>query len=230
MILKKWEDLPDKIRNDAVKQYYEVLNKKRYSLYVKRFFDICFSLIGIILLFPLFICVSIIIKLYSPGPVFFKQKRITQYGKSFFIIKFRTMSEDAEKKGPSVTGEQDSRITPIGGFLRRYRLDEIPQLFNILAGDMTFVSTRPEISKYVQCYTEEMLATLLLPAGVTSEASIMFKDESKLLNRTADIDEMYIKEILPEKMKYNLVSLRNFGIMNDIRTMFRTAVAVLSRQ
>jgi len=142
------------------------------------------------------------------------------------------MSEDAEKKGAAVTEEQDSRITPVGGFLRKYRLDETPQLFNILAGDMTFVSTRPEVPKYVQHYSDEMLATLLLPAGVTSEASIMFKDEAKLLSKlsnmrtTADIDETYLSEILPEKMKYNLDSLYNFSIMSDIRTIIKTIIIV----
>ena len=226
-MLKKWEELPDDMKNDAVKKYYDILYKKRYSLLIKRIFDFAVAIILLILLSPLFILVSIAIKLDSPGPILFRQIRITQYGKRFKIYKFRTMVENAEKLGSQVTVGDDKRITKVGRILRKYRLDEIPQLFNVISGDMTFVGPRPEVEKYVEKYTDEMKATFLIPAGITSEASIEFKDEEKLLSAADDVDKTYVEVILPKKMEINLRSLENFSFFNDVKVMVKTILAVL---
>lgn len=226
MIMKKWDKLPDVMKTDEVKPYYLALKKKTGSLIVKRLFDIIVSLILLILLSPVFLVISIMIKTDSKGPVMFRQIRVTQYGETFRIFKFRTMVTDAEKLGTQVTVDNDSRITKTGNRLRKCRLDEIPQLLNILKGEMSFVGTRPEVEKYVNCYTPEMMATLLLPAGVTSTASIAYKDEDRLLKDAVSPDDVYVKQILPEKMKYNLEYLKNFGFFYDIRVMIRTVTAV----
>ena len=226
MIMKKWDSLPETMKTDEVKPYYLALKKKTGSLIVKRLFDIIVSLILLILLSPVFLVISIMIKTDSKGPVMFRQVRVTQYGKTFRIFKFRTMVTDAEKLGTQVTVDNDSRLTKTGNRLRKCRLDEIPQLLNILKGEMSFVGTRPEVEKYVNCYTPEMMATLLLPAGVTSTASIAYKDEDRLLKDAVSPDDVYVKQILPEKMKYNLEYLKNFGFFYDIRVMIRTVTAV----
>ena len=227
MFLKAWDEMPRAMRNAQVRKYYEILEKKKSSLAVKRIFDVAASLLVMALLLPLFVMIGIAIKLDSEGPVFFRQTRITQYGRRFRIFKFRTMVHNAEKMGTQVTTRNDRRVTRVGVLLRKFRLDEIPQLFNILAGDMTFVGTRPEVEKYVEHYTDEMRATLLLPAGVTSETSIHYKDEEQLLAYANDADATYLKVILPEKMKYNLASLEKFGFLNEVRTMVRTVNSVL---
>lgn len=227
MILKKWEELPKEFQTEEVKKYYDILNKKRGSLFLKRVFDVIVSLILLVILLPVFIILGIAIKIDSKGPVFFRQERITQYGKTFRIFKFRTMVNNAEKLGTQVTVGNDSRITRVGSFIRNCRLDEISQLLNILTGDMTFVGTRPEVKKYVDYYTKEMMATLLLPAGVTSLASIYYKDEAELLEKSENPDKTYIEEILPEKMKYNLQSIEKFNFIEDIKIMFMTAFAVI---
>lgn len=226
MIMKKWDSLPESMKTDEVKPYYLALKKKTGSFIVKRLFDIIVSLILLILLSPVFLVISIMIKTDSKGPVMFRQVRVTQYGKTFRIFKFRTMVTNAEKLGTQVTVDNDSRITKTGNRLRKCRLDEIPQLLNILKGEMSFVGTRPEVEKYVNCYTPEMMATLLLPAGVTSTASIAYKDEDRLLKDAVSPDDVYVKQILPEKMKYNLEYLKNFGFFYDIRVMIRTVTAV----
>ena len=227
MILKDWEQLPEKLQLAEVKPYYEVLKKKKLSLILKRIFDIVVSFIMLIILSPVFVFLGIAIKIDSKGPVFFRQERITQYGKTFKIFKFRTMVNNAEKLGTQVTVGNDARITKVGKFIRDCRLDEIAQLLNILTGDMTFVGTRPEVRKYVNHYTKEMMATLLLPAGVTSLASIYYKDEAKLLDKSNNPDKTYIEEVLPGKMKYNLQSIREFNFFEDIKTMIKTVVAVI---
>lgn len=228
MLLKKWDDLPDYMKNNEVKKYYDILSKKKGQLVLKRLFDICLSLILTIILSPVILIISIWIKLDSKGPVFYRQERITQYGKVFRIFKFRTMVIDADKIGSLVTTSNDSRITKVGNKIRKCRLDEVPQLFNILTGDMSFVGTRPEVKKYVDQYTEEMYATLLLPAGVTSLASIKFKDEdeiiSKYKNRT--IDDVYVNEVLPLKMKYNLEAMTSFYFVKELGVMINTVVKV----
>lgn len=227
MILRSWDKLPEYMRNDKVKPYYELLKKRTGSLIMKRIFDIVMSLLLLMILSPVFLVVSIWIKLDSKGPVFFRQVRVTTYGKQFRIFKFRTMCENAEKKGSLVTVGNDSRITKVGEKIRHCRLDEIPQLLNVLAGDMTFVGTRPEVVKYVNAYSDEMYATLLLPAGITSVASIQYKDEDEILSKSKDPDDAYIHEVLPDKMKYNLASIKNFSFLNEIKTMVNTLKAVI---
>ena len=225
--MKKFNELPLDMQNEAVKKYYDILKKKSVSLFFKRFLDIFVSLVLIALIWPVLIVLAIIIKIDSPGPVFFRQERVTRYGRRFRIFKFRTMVNNADKMGSLVTTKNDSRVTKVGSVIRKTRIDELPQLFNIFLGDMTLVGTRPEVVKYVDKYTDEMKATLLLPAGVTSEASICYKDEEKLLENAEDADTTYVNEILPEKMKYNLSAIEKFSFFSDIKTMFRTVIAVL---
>ena len=227
-MLKNWNKLPEYMRTDEVRPYYDLLQRKKLSLFFKRVFDIVVSLIMIILCSPILLIISILIVKDSKGGVFYRQERVTQYGRVFRIFKFRTMVQNADQIGTQVTVSNDSRITKIGSKLRNCRLDELPQLFNIFLGDMTFVGTRPESVHYVKSYTNEMYATLLLPAGVTSEASIEYKDEADLLDQADDVDCVYINEVLPEKMKYNLNSIKEFSFFNEIATMFRTVFAVLS--
>lgn len=229
MILRKWDDLPESIKNESVRKYYDVLHEKRFSLFIKRIFDIVVGLIALIFLTPVFLILSVVIKMDSKGPVLFRQVRVTQYGKQFRILKFRTMVNNAEKIGAQITTKNDSRVTKVGKFLRKYRLDEIPQLFNIIAGDMSFVGTRPEVVKYVEQYTDEMMATLLLPAGVTSKASIEYKGEEKILSCVDDADKTYVYVVLPEKMKINLKSIEEFGFFGEFKTMVRTVLAVIER-
>ena len=226
-MLKNWNELPEYMRTDEVRPYYDLLQRKKLSLFFKRVFDIVVSLIMIILCSPILLIISILIVKDSKGGVFYRQERVTQYGRVFRIFKFRTMVKNADQIGTQVTVSNDSRITKIGSKLRNCRLDELPQLFNIFLGDMTFVGTRPESVHYVKSYTDEMYATLLLPAGVTSEASIEYKDEADLLDQADDVDSVYINEVLPEKMKYNLNSIKEFSFFKEIATMFRTVFAVL---
>lgn len=226
-MLKNWNELPEYMRTDEVRPYYDLLQKKKISLIFKRVFDIVVSLIMIILCSPILLVISILIVKDSKGGVFYRQERVTQYGRVFRIFKFRTMVQNADQIGTQVTVSNDSRITKIGSKLRNCRLDELPQLFNIFLGDMTFVGTRPESVHYVKSYTNEMYATLLLPAGVTSEASIEYKDEADLLDQADDVDSVYINEVLPEKMKYNLNSIKEFSFFKEIATMFKTVFAVL---
>lgn len=233
-MLKSWNKLPDCLKTEAVKVYYLSLVKKQKTLQIKRMVDfVC----AVCLLFPLLPVMGILalwIKVDSHGPVFYRQERITRYGKPYRIFKFRTMITDADKKGPTVTPSNDSRITKAGKKLRKLRLDELPQLFNVLTGDMTFVGARPEVKRYVDAYTDEMWATLLLPAGITSIASIAFKDEDKIIERYQlksgkTLDEIYVEQILPIKMKYNLSYIRKMSIWNDIKIMIQTVAAVIKR-
>lgn len=228
-MLKKWETLPDYMQNDEVRFYYETLQKKKVSMFLKRVMDLVGGLILLILLAIPMIVISIMIKLDSEGPVFYRQERITTYGKHFKIHKFRTMVSNADKIGSTVTVGNDSRITKVGAKLRGCRLDELPQVLDLISGNMSFVGTRPEAVKYVEQYKPEYMATLLLPAGITSEASIRYKDEAELLDASSDVDKTYIEEVLPGKMKYNLDSIKNFSFFGDIATMFRTVLAVLGK-
>lgn len=229
MMLRKWEELPDEMRTEAVRPYYEILANKRGSLVLKRCFDIVVSAIMLIVLSPVFLALAIAIKLDSPGPVFYRQVRVTQYGKEFRIFKFRSMVSNADKIGTQVTVGNDSRITRVGKLIRKCRLDEVSQLIDIFRGTMTFVGTRPEVPKYVAAYTPEMMATLLLPAGVTSLASIMYKDEAQLLAGAEAVDQAYIEKVLPGKMRYNLRAIEKFSVWSDIATMLRTVLAVLGK-
>lgn len=230
MRLRKWEDIPEFMRCEEVKPYYDALSHKRIQLFCKRLFDIVIAIILLVVLAIPMLIIAIMIKLDSKGPVFYRQERVTTYGRHFRIHKFRTMVNDADKIGTAVTVGGDARITKVGSKLRNLRLDEMPQLIDVLIGDMSFVGTRPEAVKYVDAYTKEMNATLLLPAGITSEASIRYKDEAKLLDEADDVDKVYIEEILPAKMKYNLDSIKFFSFGGDIVTMFRTVAAVLGKE
>lgn len=225
-MLCKWEKLPRQLRKTAIKSYYDILASKRASLFVKRLLDLIFAIVLLILISPVLLIVAGIIKLSDYGPVFFRQVRITQYGREFRIFKFRTMVVNAEQLGNQVTSEADPRVTKIGRVLRKLRLDELPQLLNVIAGDMSFVGTRPEVPKFVKAYTDEMLATLLLPAGVTSMASIKFKDEDRILGKSKDTDDTYINKVLPQKMEYNLEELKEFSIRRDIYTIITTVKEV----
>lgn len=227
MLVKRWDKLPVELQTEAVRPYYEILRKKRGTLLVKRLFDIVMSIILLVILSPVFLALAVIIKVDSKGSVFYKQVRVTQYGKHFRIFKFRTMVQNADQIGPSVTNSNDSRVTKVGKFLRKYRLDETPQLLNILMGDMTFVGTRPEVPKYVAHYTDEMKATLLLPAGVTSRASIEYKDEESLLTSQSNVDETYVRDVLPVKMEINLKSIDTQSLITDIIVLFQTCKKVL---
>ena len=228
-MLRDWEQLPAFMRIKEVRPYYKRLKQKKFSLLTKRIFDVVVSAILLVMLSSVMLVISVAIVLDSKGGVFFCQERVTQYGKKFKIFKFRTMIANAEQHGSKVTKKNDTRITHVGSVLRKYRMDEFPQLINILVGDMSFVGTRPEATRFVKKYTKEMRATLLLPAGVTSEASILYKDEAELLNGTDDVDKVYVKQVLPEKMKYNLEGIRKFGFGRDIWTMFRTVFAVIKK-
>lgn len=229
MILCKWNDLPDNMRIDEVRPYYETLAKKQGQVLFKRVFDFVVALIMLIILCIPMIIISIWIKIDSKGPVFYRQERVTTNGEHFKIHKFRTMVSNADKIGTQVTVDNDSRITNVGSKLRRVRLDELPQLIDVLQGTMSFVGTRPEAVKYVKQYKPEYMATLLMPAGITSEASIRYKDEDKLLNQADDVDKVYVENVLPGKMKYNLESIKKFSFWGEIVTMFRTVLAVLGK-
>jgi lipopolysaccharide/colanic/teichoic acid biosynthesis glycosyltransferase len=227
--MKKWEDLPSELKTDAVRPYYEALANKRIELCFKCIFDIVVSSVMIVVLSPLFLVLAIAIKLDSPGPVFFRQTRVTVYGQKFKIFKFRTMVRDAEKSGVLVTTKGDDRITRVGRIIRRFRLDELPQLLDVFRGKMTFVGVRPEAVKYVEHYTPEMKATLLLPAGITSLASIYYKDEDQLLAGAADTELLYVEKVLPGKMYWNLKGLKDFSLLSDMRLLFMTLFAILGK-
>lgn len=226
-MMRKWNDLPREMQVEPVKKYYEILRHRKGSLIAKRIFDVIVASILVVILSPILLLLSILIKLDSKGPVMFRQVRVTTYGKTFCIFKFRTMVNNADKIGTQVTTKGDARVTRMGKLLRGCRLDELPQLFNVLKGEMSFVGTRPEVEKYVAHYTDEMKATLLLPAGITSRASIEYKDEEKLLESAENADEVYIHQVLPEKMKYNLEAIEKFSFWDDIKTMFATVIAVV---
>ncbi len=227
MRLRAWNELPEWMRNEEVRKYHEILKRKRFTLMLKRFFDVVMSLLLLILLSWLFLILAIWIKADSKGSVFYRQERITQYGKRFRIYKFRTMVSDADKIGALVTTANDARITKVGSKIRKCRLDEIPQLINVLKGEMSFVGTRPEVEKYVREYSDEMKATLLLPAGVTSLSSIRFKEEDSLIaeySQTLGIDEAYIKKVLPKKMVLNLDYIRQISFWNDVKICIKTVL------
>lgn len=231
MLLKKWEDIPDNLKNSAVKEYYDILSHKKLQLILKRIVDIIISFILLVILSPIMLIIALLIKIDSRGPVFYKQERITTYGQKFKIFKFRTMVQDADKMGSLVTIGKDPRITRVGSKIRKYRIDEVPQLINILIGQMSFVGTRPEVEKYVEKYNDEMKATLLMPAGVTSKASIKYRNEDEIittfLNKGEKTDDIYINRVLPEKMKWNLEYIKEFNVFKDIKIMLDTAVNVI---
>ena len=226
MFLCKWNNLPEYMKSDEVRYYYDILSKKKASIFFKRVLDIILSIIAIIFLIIPILIIAIVVKCSSSGKVMFKQKRITTYGKEFYILKFRTMVENAESIGSQITQTNDARITKNGAFLRKYRLDELPQIFNVFMGDMSLVGTRPEVPKYVNMYTKEMYATLLTPAGVTSYASITFKDEAQYFTDPKMVDKNYMEIVLPEKMTENLKYMEKFSVLYDIKIIFMTVARV----
>lgn len=228
MILRKWENLPPEMQVTEVKEYYDLLSKKKFHLLLKRTFDVVVSFLLLLILSPVFAFLAVAIKLDSKGPVFYRQTRVTRYGEKFRIFKFRSMVTDADK-GSLLTVGGDSRITRTGKFIRKYKLDELSQLIDVLRGTMTFVGTRPEVPKYVEKYTPEMMATLLMPAGITSEASVYYRDESELLDASEDVEKTYLEVVLPDKMKYNLAAIRSFSFVDDIKVMILTVLAVFRK-
>ena len=228
-MLRKWDKLPEFMQVPEVRPYWEILYAKRFQLFLKRVFDLVLALVLVVILAIPMLIIALLIKTDSKGPVFYRQERVTTYGKHFRIHKFRTMVADAEKLGTVVTVGNDSRITGVGRRLRHLRLDELPQVFDVIAGDMSFVGTRPEAVKYVEQYRPEYYATLLMPAGITSEASIRYKDEEKLLDAADSVDEVYMQQVLPAKMVWNLESIRRFRFLREILTMLRTVLAVLGK-
>ncbi len=226
-MLTRWDDLPEDMRVPEVRPYYDILKKKTVSLFVKRLFDITLSLLLIIVLALPMMVIALLIKTDSEGPVMYRQERVTRNGRVFRIHKFRTMVQNADKIGTAVTVGNDPRITRVGNRLRKVRLDELPQLFDVLVGDMSFVGTRPEAVKYVNEYLPQYKATLLLPAGITSEASLRFKDEDSMLEGSENPDRTYVEDILPQKMKYNLEALSNLSLVSELKTMIKTVFAVM---
>lgn len=229
MKIIEWEQLPEEMQTEEVRKYYEILQKKKWSLLFKRLFDFCFSLLVLILVSPVFLILAAAIKIDSPGPVFYRPERVTQYGKHFRMYKFRTMVQNADQ-GFQVTVNNDSRITRVGRLIRNCRLDEMAQLIDVIRGNVTLVGVRPESPRYVAEYSKEMMATLLLPAGVTSLASIYYKDEAKLLDGGEDTDKIYIEKILPGKMYYNLKGIEEFSFWNDIKVIFMTVFTVMGKE
>ena len=229
-MLKDWDELPDFMRVPEVRPYYDILKKKQVSLLLKRIFDFVTAILLFLILAIPMAMIAVWIKLDSKGPVFYRQERVTTYGKHFRIHKFRTMVNNADKIGTAVTVSSDTRITKVGQKLRDLRLDELPQVFDVLAGSMSFVGTRPEAVKFVEQYRPEYYATLLMPAGITSEASIRYKDEAELLDAASDVDRVYMEQVLPEKMKWNLKTIKQYSFAGDIATMFRTVFAVLGKE
>lgn len=230
MLIKRWEKLPQNMQLEEVKPYWEILRKKNFSLFCKRVFDVVVSFVLLLICFIPFCLLAIAIKIDSKGPVFYRQERITQYGKKFRIFKFRTMCDNADQMGAKVTSSNDMRITKVGKFIRKLRIDEVSQLIDVFRGTMTFVGTRPEVGEFVDKYTPEMMATLLLPAGVTSKASIYFKDEDEILEKSElDVSEAYVKEVLPKKMEYNLQAIKEYSFLKEIGIMFKTVIAVFKK-
>lgn len=231
MFFKKWDELPEWLKTDAVRPYYEHLRKKRFSIALIKICDFLLAALLLLALSPLLLAVACVIKCAEPhDKILFLQKRVTQYGREFLICKFRTM-KTAKKgtNGTELTVQNDHRVTKAGVFLRKFRLDELPQLFNILKGDMAFIGARPEVPRYTASYSAEMCATLLLPAGVSSTASIAFKDEALLLQSAGDAEETYTKKILPAKMRYNLEDIMGYGVLHNIKIIAKTIAAVLEK-
>lgn len=204
-----------------------MLDQKRVQLYLKRIFDFVVSLFGLIVLCPLLLLIAIIIKLDSKGPVFFKQVRVGKNENVFKIFKFRTMIVDAEKKGMQITVGKDSRITKSGHLLRKFKLDELPQLINVLIGDMSFVGPRPEVPKYVALYDEQQRNILRVRPGITDLASIEYRDENTLLAESKNPEDTYIKEIMPRKIELNIEYLKKISLFFDIKLILKTILVIL---
>ena len=194
---------------------------------IKRLFDIIMSIIGIFFLSPILLVIAILIKLDSKGPMLYLQKRVGKNNHDFFIYKFRTMYVDADKKGLLTLGDKDPRVTPVGQFLRKYKLDELPQLFNVLKGDMSFVGPRPEVRKYVDFYSKDDMKILEVKPGITDYASIAFRDEAELLKKADNPEEYYISEIMPAKIKLNMNYIERPYLITDIKIILKTLFKIV---
>lgn len=195
---------------------------------LKRAFDILFVLPGLIILFPLMGLIALFIRMDSKGPVLYIQNRVGRYGKPFGLYKFRTMHPDSDKKGLLTVGGRDPRVTSIGYTLRRYKLDELPQLVNVLKGEMSLVGPRPEVQKYVDLYTPEQRQVLTLRPGLTDYASLHYFNENELLADSADPEKRYVEELMPAKLKLNLQYLRDAGLFTDLKIIFKTLLRIVS--
>ena len=194
---------------------------------MRRFFDFILSLVGLVVLAPIFIVLAIWIKTDSKGPVFYKQVRVGQNGIDFGLFKFRSMVVDADKKGLITVGGRDPRITRSGYFIRKYKLDELPQLINVLVGDMSLVGPRPEVRKYVDLYTDEQQKVLSVKPGITDYASIEYMDENEILGKSSDPEKTYIEEIMPEKIKYNMKYIQNKNVSEYFKIIFLTLLKIV---
>lgn len=194
---------------------------------VIRFFDFVLSLVGLVILAPVFIVLAVWIKIDSVGPVFYKQIRVGQNGKDFGLFKFRSMVVDADKKGLITVGGRDPRITRSGYFIRKYKLDELPQLINVLVGDMSLVGPRPEVRKYVELYDDEQNKVLSVKPGITDYASIEYMDENEILGKSTDPEKTYIEEIMPEKIKYNMKYIKNRSLIEYFKIIFLTVLKII---
>lgn len=202
------------------------LAKKRGQLCVKRALDVALSLAGIAVLSPVLLCCAAAIKLDSPGPVFYRQVRVGRGGKTFRIYKLRTMTDGADRRGPEITVGGDARITRVGRVLRKYKLDELAQLFNVLLGDMSFVGPRPEVPRYVKLYSDAQRKVLLVRPGITDIASIAYRNENDLLARSADPERTYVEEVMPAKLELGRQYIEQFSLWGDLRLIWETVFAV----
>ena len=196
---------------------------------MKRIFDIVLSTIGLIIVLPFFIIIGLAIIFDSKGGIFYIQKRVGQFNKDFNLLKFRTMGIGASKFGLLTVGNKDSRVTKVGYFLRKYKIDELPQLINVFLGDMSFVGPRPEVRKYVDLYTIEQQEVLSMKPGITDYASIQFRNENELLSKVEDPEKYYIEHIMPEKLKINLIYFKNVSIFTDFKILFLTLRVIFSK-
>jgi len=196
---------------------------------IKRIFDIVFSLLGLIITFPVFIVLALAIILESRGGIFYKQERIGKNFKPFILYKFRSMYTGSDKKGLLTVGEKDNRITKVGYFIRKYKLDELAQLINVLKGDMSLVGPRPEVKKYVDLYNDEQKKVLLVKPGITDYASIEYFNENKLLENSPDPEKTYIEEIMPHKLKLNLKYIEDQSLLTDLKIILKTIFKIFNR-
>lgn len=194
---------------------------------IKRGFDILFSLLGLVILSPLLLLIAVIVKADSKGPVMYKQLRVGKNGRDFNLLKFRTMKVDSDKEGLLTIGGHDSRITGAGYYLRKYKLDELPQLINVLKGEMSFVGPRPEVRKYVDQYNDEQKIVLNVRPGITDVASIKYRNESEILSSQPDPEEYYVRNIMPDKIKMNLLYIEDRSVLKDVKLIFKTFGAII---
>lgn len=218
--MRSWNKISLPINNDAVKPIYDILKRRRLYRFIKRTFDLFASLFLLVLLFLPSLIIGIIIVCDSRGGMFFNQTRVGRYGKSFKIIKFRTMRKDSEGN-QHITHKNDNRITKVGKILRRTHLDEFPQLLNVIAGQMSFIGTRPEVQQFVDQYHDEWYATLLMRPGITSTASYSCDGEAGVLEE-GNADEIYLNKVLPTKMAMNIEDIKKMSIARDIKILFKT--------